>query len=80
MAQIIATEGRSLDRHTSVIVISPSDDVTWVDRLREACREVWSATEISVPADPVQPRFGGPGVYAVNTTTASRPVRTPSAR
>lgn len=38
MAQIIAAEGKSLGRNTSVVVITPSDDVKWVDRLRDLRR------------------------------------------
>jgi uncharacterized protein (DUF58 family) len=38
MAQIIAAEGKGLGRNTSAIVISPSDDITWVERLRDLRR------------------------------------------
>jgi uncharacterized protein (DUF58 family) len=38
MAQILAAEGKGLGRNTSVIVVSPSDDVAWVERLRDLRR------------------------------------------
>ena len=38
MAQIIAAEGKSLGRNTSVVVITPSDDIRWVDSLRDLRR------------------------------------------
>lgn len=38
IAQIIAAEGKSLGRNTSVVVITPSDDIKWVDSLRDLRR------------------------------------------
>jgi uncharacterized protein (DUF58 family) len=38
MAQILTAEGKSLGRNTSAIVISPSDDIAWVERLRDLRR------------------------------------------
>jgi len=38
LAQIIAAEGRGLGRNTSVVVITPSDDLRWVDSLRDLRR------------------------------------------
>jgi uncharacterized protein (DUF58 family) len=38
LAQIIAAEGRGLGRNTSVVVITPSDDLKWVDSLRDLRR------------------------------------------
>jgi uncharacterized protein (DUF58 family) len=38
MAQIIAAEGKGLGRNTSVIVVSPSDDIAWAERLRDLRR------------------------------------------
>ncbi len=38
MAQIIAAEGKGLGRNTSAVVITPSDDIKWVDRLRDLRR------------------------------------------
>jgi uncharacterized protein (DUF58 family) len=38
MAEIVAAEGRTLGRNTSVVVITPSDDVKWVDSLRDLRR------------------------------------------
>jgi uncharacterized protein (DUF58 family) len=38
IAQIIAAEGQSLGRNTSVVVITPSDDIRWVDSLRDLRR------------------------------------------
>jgi uncharacterized protein (DUF58 family) len=38
LAQIISAEGKSLGRNTSAIVISPSDDVRWAERLRDLGR------------------------------------------
>lgn len=38
IAQIIAAEGKSLGRNTSVVVITPSDDMQWVSSLRDLRR------------------------------------------
>jgi len=38
MAQIIAAEGKSLGRNTSAVVLTPSDDLRWVDNLRDLRR------------------------------------------
>ncbi len=38
MAEIIAAEGKGLGRNTSVVIITPSDDVKWVERLRDLRR------------------------------------------
>jgi uncharacterized protein (DUF58 family) len=38
LAQVLAAEGRSLGRNTSVVVITPSDDTKWVDALRDLRR------------------------------------------
>ena len=38
LAQVLAAEGRSLGRNTSVVVITPSDDPKWVDALRDLRR------------------------------------------
>jgi uncharacterized protein (DUF58 family) len=38
LAQIIAAEGKGLGRNTSVVVITPSDDLKWVDSLRDLRR------------------------------------------
>jgi uncharacterized protein (DUF58 family) len=38
IAQIIAAEGKSLGRNTSVVIITPSDDTRWVDSLRDLRR------------------------------------------
>jgi uncharacterized protein (DUF58 family) len=38
IAQIVAAEGRALGRSTSVIVITPSDDLAWVSSLRQLRR------------------------------------------
>jgi uncharacterized protein (DUF58 family) len=38
VAQIIAAEGKSLGRNTSVVVVTPSDDTRWVDSLRDLRR------------------------------------------
>ena len=39
MAEILTAEGKGLGRNTSVIVVSPSDDTTWVDSLRDLRRK-----------------------------------------
>jgi uncharacterized protein (DUF58 family) len=38
LAQIIAAEGKGLGRNTSVVIITPSDDLKWVDSLRDLRR------------------------------------------
>lgn len=38
LAQVLAAEGKSLGRNTSVVVITPSDDSKWVDALRDLRR------------------------------------------
>jgi len=38
IAQIIAAEGKSLGRNTSAVIITPSDDIKWVDSLRDLRR------------------------------------------
>ena len=38
LAQIIAAEGKSLGRNTSVVVITPCDELKWVDSLRDLRR------------------------------------------
>jgi hypothetical protein len=55
MAQIIAAEGKSLGRNTSVVVITPSDDIKWVDSLRDLRRR--GIRGIGIVPD--APTFGG---------------------
>jgi len=38
IAEIIAAEGKSLGRNTSVVIVTPSDDTHWVDSLRDLGR------------------------------------------
>jgi hypothetical protein len=38
MAEIISAEGKNLGRNASAIVITPSDDLRWVERLRDLRR------------------------------------------
>jgi len=38
IAQILAAEGKSLSRNTSAVIITPSDDLHWVERLRDLRR------------------------------------------
>lgn len=38
LAQVLAAEGKSLGRNTSVVVITPSDDTKWVEALRDLSR------------------------------------------
>lgn len=38
LAQVLAAEGKSLGRNTSVVVITPSDDPKWVEALRDLRR------------------------------------------
>jgi uncharacterized protein (DUF58 family) len=38
LAQIIAAEGKGLGRNTSAVVMTPSDDLKWVDSLRDLRR------------------------------------------
>lgn len=57
LAQIIAAEGKSLGRNTSVVVITPSDDLRWVDSLRDLRRR--GIRGIGVVLDTAT--FGRPG-------------------
>lgn len=57
LAQIIAAEGRSLGRNTSLVVITPSDDLRWVDSLRNLRRG--GIRGIAVVLDTAS--FGRPG-------------------
>ncbi len=38
IAEIIAAEGKNLGRNTSVVIITPSDDIKWVESLRDLRR------------------------------------------
>ena len=39
LAQVIAAEGKNMGRNTSVVVITPSDDLRWVENLRDLSRK-----------------------------------------
>ncbi len=56
MAQVLAAEGKALGRNTSVVVITPSDDIKWVDRLRDLRRR--GIRGLGIVLDPVS--FGRP--------------------
>jgi len=56
VAQIIAAEGKSLGRNTSVVVITPSDDMQWVSSLRDLRRRGIYGLGIVLDA----PTFGRP--------------------
>jgi len=56
MAQIIGAEAKSLGRNTTAVAITPSDDVGWVERLRDARRR--GIFGLAVLVDPVS--FGKP--------------------